>query len=135
MDERAEEDTRARAEEAAASEGEPTTAREQRRAPTLEDRLAREEAERIRDDRTEAAPGQLVEDELVDESGGDREPELISTLAEPEEPDSPADRLVEATPEEREEAAEEAAVHVRRRAPGGTEHPDDYVFEEPNTRG
>src|SRR5678816_2188740 len=83
-----------------------TTSEEVLEGDSLDERLAREVPDR---------GGRRPEDPtaIVEEDGPDDEPELIGELGESESPMSP----------------EEAAMHVRDRAPGATDHPDDYVEE------
>jgi hypothetical protein len=89
---------------------EETTAREQRRGRTLDERLADERPE------GDAAPGPGGAGSLVDRDRPDVEPELVGELSE--------------RPDDAEPAAEEAAMSVRREAPGGTDDESDgYVTE------
>jgi len=83
-----------------------TTAEEGLEGDSLDERLAREVPDR---------GGRRPEDPaaIVEEDEPDDEPELIGELGESEGIVSP----------------EEAAMHVRDRAPGATDHPDDYVEE------
>jgi hypothetical protein len=80
-----------------------TTASEQREGDTIDERLARELPDR----------------------GGRRPPES-STVAEEDIPDDESELIGEAAEVEG-TAPEEAAMHVRDRAPGATDHADDYV--------
>jgi hypothetical protein len=83
-----------------------TTAEEGLEGDTIDERLAREVPDRG-GRRPEGATA-IVEDDEPDD-----EPELVGELGEAEDIVSP----------------EEAAMHVRNRAPGATDHPDDYVDE------
>jgi hypothetical protein len=83
-----------------------TTAEEGLEGDSLDERLAREVPDRggRRPDDTST---------IVEEDGPDDEPELVGELGESEDIVAP----------------EDAAMHVRDRAPGATDHPDDYVEE------
>jgi len=94
----------------AASESEQVTAGGQRRGPTLDQRLAREQ--RQLDGTPEESPL------LTERDGADEEAAMVADGA--RESADPGAGL----------AAEESAVHVRADAPGWTDHPDDY--EEPD---
>jgi hypothetical protein len=83
-----------------------TTAEEGLEGDTLDERLAREVPDR--GGRRPEEPTAIVEEDEPDD-----EPELVGELGEAEDIMSP----------------EEAAMHVRDRAPGATDHPDDYVDE------
>jgi hypothetical protein len=83
-----------------------TTASEQREGDSLDERVARE----------------------VPDRGGRRPPEP-TTIAEEDAPDDEAELVGEGVEVEG-TAPEESAVHVRDRAPGVTDHPDDYVEPE-----
>lgn len=90
---------------------EETTAREQRRGRSLDDRLADERPER------EAAPAAGGAGSLIDRDRPDAEPELVGELSE--------------EPDDAQSPAEEEAMSVRREAPGGTDDESDgYVPEE-----
>lgn len=91
----------------AASESDQVTAEGQRRGPTLDERLAREERGR---DRSPAATPLLTEGDAPDH-------EAAMVTEGPREWADPDDTL----------SAEESAVRVWDRAPGATDHPDDYV--------
>ncbi len=97
--------------EHAASESEQVTAGGQRRGPTLDDRLAREQRQ-------------------LDPTSSD-----VPLLTEPDGPDHEAalvaDDLRESAAQGDGLSAEESAVHVRDDAPGWTDHPDDYVEPGP----
>jgi hypothetical protein len=88
-----------------ASEAWGTTAAEQRAGEGLDGRLAAEEDERARGERDDEAGL------LSDDGDPDAEPDLIAHSGGPNP--SPS--------------AEEAAMHVRREAPGGVDRPDSYV--------
>ena len=83
-----------------------TTAEEGLEGDSLEERLARELPDR--GGRRPEEPTAIVEEDEPDD-----EPEMVGELGEAEGVVSP----------------EEAALHVRDRAPGATDHPDDYVEE------
>jgi hypothetical protein len=85
---------------------ERTTATETLEGDTLDERLARE----------------------VPDQGGRRRPGS-TTIAEDDEPDLESELIGDAAAVEGVAAPEEAAMHVRDRAPGATDHPDDYVEE------
>ncbi len=84
---------------------ERTTAAESLEGDTMDERLARE------------TPDQ-----------GGRRPAETTTLAEEDAPDDEAELVGEAA-DVGGTALEEAAMHVRDRAPGATDHPDNYVGE------
>jgi hypothetical protein len=83
-----------------------TTAEEQGDGDTIDDRTRREQPQRVRRrDRVE----------LTDEADGegvDAEAEMVGSQADQFGPESP----------------EQAAMHVVDEAPGGVDHPDDYVI-------
>jgi hypothetical protein len=83
-----------------------TTASEQREGDSLDERVAREVPDR-----------------------GGRRPTESTTIAEEDAPDDEAELVGEGAEVEG-TAPEEAAMHVRDRAPGVTDHPDDYVEPE-----
>jgi hypothetical protein len=85
---------------------ERTTAEETLEGDTLDERLARE----------------------VPDQGG-RRPEDATTISEDDETDIEPELIGDAAAVEGIAAPEEAAMHVRDRAPGLTDHPDDYVEE------
>jgi hypothetical protein len=91
----------------AASESDQVTAEGQRRGPTLDERLAREQHDR------------------------DRSPGATPLLTEGDAPDHEAAMVVEGRREWADPddaiSAEESAVRVWDEAPGATDHPDDYV--------
>ncbi|MET0802219.1 MAG: hypothetical protein ABWZ53_13760 [Actinomycetota bacterium] len=82
-----------------------TTAEEQREGDTIDDRTRREQPQRERPDTSV----DLVDG--ADESGVDRDPEMVADAEEPDGPEGP----------------EQAAVHIVDNEPGVTDHPDDYV--------
>lgn len=83
-----------------------TTAEEQRRGQSLDSRLAEEGA---------VSPTAADDLEVYDETGTDREPEMVGDAA------AEQDAFL---------APEDSAMSVREDAPGAVDHPDDYVDED-----
>jgi hypothetical protein len=84
-----------------------TTAEEQREGDTIDERTSREQPQRERPDTSV---------DLIDDAGDDGRDDEGFMMGDAEEPDGI-------------EAPEQAAVHIVDDAPGGVDHPDDYVLE------
>jgi hypothetical protein len=82
-----------------------TTASEQREGDTMDERLARE----------------------MPDQGVGRRPAEPSTISEEDAPDEESELIGETADAGGRAGPEEAAMRIRRDAPGATDHPDDYV--------
>ena len=121
-------------EERIESDGPPPNPSDQDEQEELEEEIEQMDRPLGAEDHTTAEEG--LEGDSLDErlrrevpDRGGRRPEEPTSILEEDEPDGEPELIGELGESERIVSPEEAAMHVRDRAPGATDHPDDYVEE------